>query len=182
MHIMFAWLCYIIIHSNAIPLVDTWTPGYTPVINITDELKWWINQSWYTVVRNIPHKQNETGFWIFFVCFLLLLLFFSYFSSFLASFPLILLPTINLSLLQHCTCKFCTYMYCIFFIVDHILIFFTVHAFNLPVSTLLFNNQDKGKVQARPPASLQSRQASFQCSQATIPDKSSWEGCTTRNS
>ena len=116
-------------------LVDTWTPGYTPVINITDELKWWINQSWHTVVRNIPHKQNETGFWIFSVCFLLLLLFFSYFSSFLASFPLILLPTINLSLLQHCTCKFCTYMYCIFFIVDHILIFFTVHAFNLPVST-----------------------------------------------
>ena len=35
---MFAWLCYIIVHSNAIPLVDTWTPGYTPVINITDEL------------------------------------------------------------------------------------------------------------------------------------------------
>ena len=134
------------------------------------------------MVRNIPHKQNETGFWIFFVCFLLLLLFFfSYFSSFLASFPLILLPTINLSLLQHCTCKFCTYMYCIFFIVDHIQIFFIVHAFNLPVFTLLFNNQDKGKVQW-PPASLQRRQASFQCSQATIPDKSSWEGCTTRNS
>ena len=107
--------------------------------------------------------------------------FFSYFSSFLASFPLILLPTINLSLLQHCTCKFCTYMYCIFFIVDHIQIFFIVHAFNLPVSTLLFNSQDKGKVQW-PPASLQRRQASFQCSQATIPDKSSWEGCTTRNS
>ena len=34
-----------------------------------------------------------------------------------------------------------------FFIVNHILIFSIVHAFNLPVSTLLFNSQDKGKVQ-----------------------------------
>ena len=94
------------------------------------------------------------GFFLFVFC-CCCCCFFSYFSSFLASFPLILLPTINLSLLQHCTCKFCTYMYCIFFIVDHIQIFFIVHAFNLPVSTLLFNSQDKGKVQW-PPASLQS--------------------------
>ena len=30
-----------------------------------------------------------------------------------------------------------------FFIVNHILIFFIVHTFNLPLSTLLFDNHDK---------------------------------------